>query len=56
MAKQSRRELFKVGGAAALTVGLAACTTAPTTSEAAPTVTAAAQSAAQPKPAAKPRT
>ncbi|MFN8633497.1 MAG: DUF1501 domain-containing protein [Chloroflexota bacterium] len=54
MAKQSRRELFKVGGAAALTVGLAACTTAPTTSEAAPTVTAAAQSAAQPKPAAKP--
>jgi uncharacterized protein (DUF1501 family) len=54
--RRSRRELFKVGGAAALTVGLAACS-APPTSPAAPTSTAVVSQPAaptQPKPARKP--
>jgi uncharacterized protein (DUF1501 family) len=53
MARRSRRELFKVGGAAALTVGLAACSAAPATPAPTPTSAAAAVKPAV-KPAAKP--
>src|SRR5688500_14829617 len=54
MARSSRRAFLRAGGAGALTVGLAACTTAP--SQTAPTPTAPAQkpAAAQTKPAQKP--
>jgi uncharacterized protein (DUF1501 family) len=52
MARRSRRAFLRVGGAGALTVGLAACTTAP--SPPTPTPTAPAQPAAQTKPAQKP--
>jgi len=48
MARRSRRELFKVGGAAALTVGLAACSAPPAV--AVPTVPAAPTSAPAPPP------
>jgi uncharacterized protein (DUF1501 family) len=48
MPRQSRRDLFKVSGAAALTVGLAACAAPPTTPGAPPAPTTAAAAAAPP--------
>src|SRR5688500_17588093 len=53
MARRSRRELFKVGGAAALTVGLAACS-APAPTPATSAAPPAPKPAAKPKPPEKP--
>jgi uncharacterized protein (DUF1501 family) len=53
MTMRSRRELFKVGGVAALTVGLAACSTAPASPAAPPSPSPTAAAAAAP-PATKP--